>query len=537
MTGLLGRFWRDDSAAIAPTLAIILFVLVAAGGIAFDYSRLATLDSELQNAADQAALAAAGQLDQTLGARGRATSAAQNLVSNLTYFANDEDTDGTSIRIVQVEFYSTYNRDRANLSDAPGNVASGDDDARFVRVTVETRRANFAFTPVVAAFGSNATAHALAGLGSAYCNVPPFMMCQPTPTFDPDDHIGHGLRLVTGSTNTPGNFGFLQTGFGSGAANLGRAIGYNNSFGGCVAQENLTTEPGNNQSVRAAINTRFDISDGGQACPDLPTGGNGTCSPSTNVRKDLVRGNGCSTNGNQAWRETDRPYRAPNTTPLDPATNPMIAAAGGNPAIPYPDIMGHPRDLCHAVSEAGSCTGGRVGDGVWDRNAYFHVNYGWDAAGSGTANDWTTRTGLSSGASRYQVYLWEVANTLPNGAGQPGLGTIQTVQVAQGGQGQVNKTAHGEPICRPPGVAPSSGFDRRRITVAVVSCPDPRDPAGRDVVTPSGWMDVFLVEPSFARPGRTDNGDIYVEVVGSTTMPGMGGSGPIFRRDVPQLLE
>jgi hypothetical protein len=209
-----------------------------------------------------------------------------------------------------------------------------------------------------------------------------------------------------------------------------------------------------------------------------------------------------------------------------------------NVTHPYPDIMGHPRDLCHAHSMTGSCADDRIGDGNWDRNAYFHVNYGWDAAGSGTANDWMIRTGLGTTATRYEVYLWEVANPLPDGAGQPGLGTTQTVQVTQG-SGTAPKTGHGTPICRGTGVGTADPTaDRRRMSVAVIACPDPSDPSGRDVVMPSQWMDVFLVEPVFPRPDRSDNGDIYVEILGSRPMPGVGGTnGVIFRRDVPQLLE
>ena len=50
-----------------------MVALIAAGGIAFDYARLAAMDTELQDAADQAALAAASQLDRQTGAcaRGR----------------------------------------------------------------------------------------------------------------------------------------------------------------------------------------------------------------------------------------------------------------------------------------------------------------------------------------------------------------------------------------------------------------------------------------------------------------------------------
>ncbi len=67
---------RNESGAIAPTFALSLFALVAVGGIGFDYARLAAMDSELQNAADQAALAAVGQLDGQPGACLRASGAA-----------------------------------------------------------------------------------------------------------------------------------------------------------------------------------------------------------------------------------------------------------------------------------------------------------------------------------------------------------------------------------------------------------------------------------------------------------------------------
>src|SRR6476659_8128527 len=91
------RLFSSDRAAIAPTVALALFGLIAAGGIAFDYSRVASMDTELQSAADQAALAAATQLDGEDGARDGATTAARELIANLTYFANDGG--GTAVNI------------------------------------------------------------------------------------------------------------------------------------------------------------------------------------------------------------------------------------------------------------------------------------------------------------------------------------------------------------------------------------------------------------------------------------------------------
>src|SRR5215204_153122 len=101
------RLWTRTDGAVAPTIALSLFGLIASAGIAFDYARLATMDTELQQAADQAALAAAGQLDRLDTAQARATaavqgSAATRLSNNITRFANDGDDDGTGVEIAAI---------------------------------------------------------------------------------------------------------------------------------------------------------------------------------------------------------------------------------------------------------------------------------------------------------------------------------------------------------------------------------------------------------------------------------------------------
>ena len=80
---------RDDRGAVAATYALGLTALVAIAGLGFDYARLVTMDSELQNGADQAALAGATQLDGKSGTCARASAAARTLVSNITILAND----------------------------------------------------------------------------------------------------------------------------------------------------------------------------------------------------------------------------------------------------------------------------------------------------------------------------------------------------------------------------------------------------------------------------------------------------------------
>ncbi|HEY1145056.1 MAG TPA: pilus assembly protein TadG-related protein, partial [Allosphingosinicella sp.] len=124
----IGGLWHDRRGAVAPTVALSLIGLIAAGGIAFDYARMASLDTELQNAADQAALAAAGQLDGKTGARTRGISAAQTLVANITYFANDGG--GRAVTVPTITFFE----DKAKTT-----VATSDAGANFVEVTVGTR--------------------------------------------------------------------------------------------------------------------------------------------------------------------------------------------------------------------------------------------------------------------------------------------------------------------------------------------------------------------------------------------------------------
>lgn len=521
MWRIFSRFPKDDRAAVAPTVALSLFALIAAGGIAFDYARMAALDTELQNAADQAALAAATQLDGRTGARDRATAAAQALVANLTYFANDGG--GTAITVPTIEFYSTYNANRANLSNAPGAVATTDDTANYVRVTVGTRTARYALTPVVAAFNSGPmTARALAGLGSAVCNVPPVMICNPFESsggsFNGNSLVGVGLRLVEQGGNgawAPGNFGYVDDpNTDNGTPGVRASLGWESVPGNCSPGRGLDTEPGVATTVTEAINTRFDIRSN-QGCPV-----GGTCRPSRNSVKDVVhpsdfgRPNSCFMHGTQGWTlvPSAGQYLPPSVAELP---NGPIA---GPPNNDVSDIvaMGHPRDICHAVTSStpGAC--GQVGNGNWDRNAYFRVNHpglDWGAA-------MTSRYGTTA-VSRYQVYRWELDGNMPSTR-------------AAGSSGN----AYGAAICTAPGLTPPADQDRRRISAAVVNCVAEGVRGSSTNIRVDSWVELFLVEPSLGRP-RTNAGDVYVEVISQTPAPGPGGAvpGQVAARNVPRLLE
>ncbi len=504
----LSRFLADSTAAVAALYALALFVLVGMAGVAWDWTRMTAMDSELQNAADQAALAAATQLDGQDGAIDRATDAANALVNNITRMSDDGS--GAALTVETITFYDGY--DQAN--DAFGSETDVDTEAGAVRVRIAPREAMYTLTPVVGIFSSgDISAEAAAALGSAICNTPPVMICNPfektaNEDWDADDYKGRGLRLITGSPGVPGNFGFLSSGLGNGANELAKALGYDTPPGECVPGQGVETEPGLNQSVFAAFLTRFDISENGNStCP-----GNGNCSAAPIVRKDLMKkgnGNGnCGTNGNNGWQqppEGER-YAPPSDTLLNPDQIDDIAA------------MGLPRDTCHAWSMNGICPLGLIGNRTWDRAAYFAVNFGVDPAN--VANFMQTNLGKTD-PTRFEVYEWEVAH--PD-AGEQELKSGGQTAFARGGQ------------CRPVGSP-----QRRLITAAVINC-EAEGVKGRvSGVHVQQWIELFLVEPPFDRENNSGNtltskSDIYVEIVRAVDAGDDGDSATVVRRDIPYLI-
>jgi hypothetical protein len=280
--------------------------------------------------------------------------------------------------------------------------------------------------------------------------------------------------------------------------------------------------------------------------PKLPTTAgackNPPCQPSTNVIKDVAKTDtGCT------WNFPDMTLTELTSSDTPPRYFPRDNAA--LPSSVVPQTMGSPRDICHYFQDSAGnyplCTLGRVGDGIWDRAAYFRVNH--------PSLDWQSEPGLGSNVTRYQTYLWEAADDtrLRTNA----LSAPTPVQSAYGpAQNQ----------CLGPGLAPDpAGTDRRRITAAVINCH--ATPAlntgkklnGKKTLMVAGFVDVFLVEPSvdrfrctgcsnFTRPGQTtpvyknaygSNNDIYIEVIGASGT-GEGGAVPqITRRTVPRLIE
>ena len=73
--GLIRSLWRDRRGAVTIYIAASMPVLMGIGAMSLDLGRLMTVNTELQSAADAAAMAGAAELDQKTGARNNARAA------------------------------------------------------------------------------------------------------------------------------------------------------------------------------------------------------------------------------------------------------------------------------------------------------------------------------------------------------------------------------------------------------------------------------------------------------------------------------
>ncbi|KHK92327.1 pilus assembly protein TadG-related protein [Novosphingobium malaysiense] len=538
----LNGFWHNQTGATAALYALALPALVAVAGVAYDYSRLAGLDSEMQNAADQAALAAVTQLDGKSGACSRAASAANALVTNQAIMANDGL--GLTISVANESACDATGAVRFWQNRDGTTAATSDANANYVEIVFDTdenangRTANYAFTPVTGLLYGDIGARALAGIGSSVCKVPPIMICSPDPTtpFNAASRVGEGIIATghstgnntgqpgSGSNTTwaPGDFGFLQVSESADTTNrnaaLLQSLAYSNPPIDCTPVGNNKVSTGNPQGLYAAINTRFDIYD----FPSNSGGGNvlsscrnSNCPPSSNVVKDVIRsGSGANicklaNGGPNGWKlpAAGREFKP---VPLASAADGVNGYYDDNGVI---DAMGLPRDLCHYTSfnGTGSCSEGRIGDGAWAKKDYFLKNHGLTSPPAGIS-------------TRYQTYLWELGK-LTDGGG--GTGSIPTPT-----------NQNGSPVCWG-GSASVPDVSRRVLTIAVVSNCSSLTGSSQPV-TIDEWVDVFLVEPSVDSAERHNaySNAIYFEVIGPSQIAGNGAYGSQnVRRDVPYLIK
>lgn len=432
------ELWCDTEGALLPYATIMLVVLMGGALLAVDASRFMDLQTQLQKAADAAALAAAAELDRKPTAIARAELAKENLVSNQQVFGEGSATVKITLRFLE----SLPASDNSDISAA--NVTTDPKLARFVEAKAESTTMNALFPATFLGAATNSaitSAVAVAGFDSVACKFTPVYICNPyegygdfltiakTPSFR------RRLLQITsepGGAAYPGNFGFLSPPVGSGNPPLEDMLAATNP-GACFKQNGVDTRTGS-PAVEDALNVRFDLFKKGggpnsyRNNPNYPA--------AANVRKGYLTASG---GGSQDACGQEAAYSPELMRPVgveDPSG--YRALTRDNCYYPTTDTGAvNPSYPC-TLAGAASSVQGRIGDGNWDLNGYMLTNHkavpssSWPAAGS----------------SRYDVYRWEIANNR--------VGSLST-----GGE-------TGNKFCSTVPTVPTP--DRRVIYGAVVNC-------------------------------------------------------------------
>jgi len=340
-------FCDDTSGFILPYVTVLMVVFIGLGALALDGGRYMSTQTQMQAIADALALSGARELDTLSGARARATSAIDNLVSNgLTGM----DYSGAITHATPI-FYSALPVATAGFT---GTAATSDLDARFVAVTV-----NPVTVPTMLPIGLNnfsTGAQAIAGFTSrTYCDIPPVFICNPYETSGMTDSqatsaLQTNLALASvrrqqirldPTKSGPGQFGYLVPPDGcNGASCLEDWIAQANPKT-CYQTASVDLNTGFKNSVTDGFNVRFDIYAGNLKQHK----GDALYAPALNVRKGYTTGTGtnwCNANPanpylNSAPRVTPAVY--PNvTTPtsvgdFSAAGNSNCNSNGNNPCV------------------------------------------------------------------------------------------------------------------------------------------------------------------------------------------------------------
>jgi Flp pilus assembly protein TadG len=214
ITRFFRNFWQDESGLILPYVAVMLPVIIGLGLLAVDGTRYQSLQTQMQAAADAAALAGAAELNGKTGAMSRATNAIDNYLSN--YLSGMGIS--AAVQHTAPAFYSAL--PAANQHPSTGTAPTGDADAHFVMVTVIPVTVSTIFPVAFVLPGGtssfSAGAQAVAGMTESICDIPPVYICNPwegrrslSDALSDLAERRKQIRLLNDGTNSPGHFGWL----------------------------------------------------------------------------------------------------------------------------------------------------------------------------------------------------------------------------------------------------------------------------------------------------------------------------------------
>ncbi len=459
--GAIGSLLRSSRGSVAVYLTLAAAVFLPIAAFVIDGTRYYGLNTELKNAADAAALAAATKMDFTDDGMFAADAAARNAVVNYNTFASDDL--GGKIAINAVQFLTAL--PPAGETNYDLYFTTSGTDARYVRVVTETREISSAAMIAFSAWSDRnidlatktTAAAAVAAKNTFTCQVTPIMICNPiedgaNPIFgmniDQDEYVigpnsvggwyeyfsdflkdnplwtrrQYRLKYIgNGSDITNGVFALLEPTFvgKKGAAGIREelALGPPDI---CIlnnAANIVDVKTGQAEAINDGLNVRFDIYKGTiDPSPDYPT--------APNVTKGYL-----PKNGNICAAEEVNDGATALGPPKDEC---FFDPPEGS------DTLATMSPSCYAFgSDPLTIENVRYGNGVWNFKRYFEVSQpqidlaAIEAAGDlpdflemiqSTTSDLTgddpTDVDMAYGdlrldtdplpPSRFSVYLWEL---------------------------------------------------------------------------------------------------------------------------------
>lgn len=262
---------RPQRGALMIVLGVTLAMLIGFAGLAIDLGRFFVVKSELQNAMDACALAAASQLRPDLNTAADLTRA----VAYGRVFTTGGTTGNTAIMnranfqsaTVDVQSANITFHDSLNGTYTPASTVNV--KARYAKCELPLSGLPIYFMRVVDATLSSQTvsAMAVATLGEQICNVIPVGICPPVGGLQK----GHWIPLL--DTGTQGRFSWVDYSGGGGGTNEIRDAmtqpGACNIPVGTVGQD--VNEAGKKTAAELGWNSRFGLYKNGVGTPKKET--------------------------------------------------------------------------------------------------------------------------------------------------------------------------------------------------------------------------------------------------------------------------
>ncbi|HEX8492663.1 MAG TPA: pilus assembly protein TadG-related protein [Pyrinomonadaceae bacterium] len=264
---------RNERGAILATAALGMLALLLAVGLGVDISRFYLAKTELQNAADAAALGAVSALNSSSAGITEATDRAVSAM-------NSHEFNKTGVVFPRSSVLFAVNLNGPYMSEAAA--AASPANIRFVQVTTPEAAIAVTFAGAIIGKNKNMSATAIAGM-----SVPPNVYTGFLPLFFADNNIPmqpsgvYTVRAAPQNSVSEGNYQVLAVA-GEGASDVRSGLA-----GGCYVPAGpggvfeIDTKPGvNSGPVKAGINTRFDEYDSQTNPTDHP--------PDTNVKENIT---------------------------------------------------------------------------------------------------------------------------------------------------------------------------------------------------------------------------------------------------------